>query len=149
MGVGKSSGTAVMFRLDGFQVVPSKSSRDTIRRYMLDRSLVLVRRERTWRSSSTFRLSRRDTSGFTAEMVPPLPDPEPTPVPAPSNRPPFIAGSPSGTTRAMPSATTPIRRPVRTGATAPGSAPGVRGAPPKTRPHCESRSRPSASSSIR
>ncbi|MDQ0712779.1 hypothetical protein QFZ55_002231 [Streptomyces luteogriseus] len=36
----------------------------------------------------------------------------------------------------MPSATTPMRRPVRIGATAPlGSPPVVRGAPPKTRPH--------------
>ncbi|MEU2729810.1 MFS transporter, partial [Streptomyces griseoviridis] len=31
------------------------------------------------------------------------------------------------------------RRPVRTGACAPGSPPGVRAAPPKTRPHWESR----------
>ncbi|AXE85289.1 hypothetical protein C1703_09785 [Streptomyces sp. Go-475] len=144
------SGTAVMERRDGFQVVPSKSSSDTIRRYRSETSGISVRTDRTCWSSSAFRLSRRDTSGFTAEIVPPPPVPRPAPAPTESSRPPFIAGSPSGTTRAMPSATTPMRRPVRIGAAAPaGSPPAVREAPAKTLPHWESRSRPSASSSIR
>ncbi|MGX1121172.1 hypothetical protein RKD37_006535 [Streptomyces ambofaciens] len=150
-GVGNvPSGTAVICRLDGFQVVPSKSSRDTMRRYRPDRSSESVWTERTWRSSSTLRLSRRETSGFTAEIVPPPPVPEPTPLRALSSSPPSIAGRASGTTRAMPSAKAPMRRPVRTGARArPCSEPGARAEPPKTRPHCESRSRPSASSSTR
>ncbi len=148
VGVGNWFGTPSMCRWDGFQVVPSKSSRDTIRRYMSERSVVLVSTDRTWRFSSTFRLSRSETSGLTAEIVPPLPVPAPTPVPAASSRPPEMVGSGS---RAMATATAPIRRPVRTGASGPeDSEPGVvRGAPPKTRPHWASRSRPSASSSIR
>jgi hypothetical protein len=117
---------------------------------MPDRSSLSVRRVRTWRSSSTLRLLLRLTTGLTEEMMPPPPTPVPAPVPAASSSPPLIVGRPSGTTRAMPSATTPIRRPVRTGATgSPGSRPGPRDAPPKTRPHWDSRSRLSASSIIR
>ncbi|GAA3237866.1 hypothetical protein GCM10020256_57730 [Streptomyces thermocoprophilus] len=149
-GDGSVSGTEVMLRFAGRHVVPSKSSRDTIRRYMSFSVGDVVRSVITTWSWSWFRLSRSDTSGLTAEIVPPPPLPEPTPLPAPSSRPPCIAGSGnSGTTRAIPSATAPIRRPVRTGANGAGAAPGIRGAPPNTRPHWDSRSRPSASSSIR
>ncbi len=109
-GCGRVPGTLVTLRSDAFQEVPSNWSRVTIRRYMSAVSVVVVRYRSTSRSSVWLRLFCSDTSGLTAEIVPPPPSPEPAPA-APSS-PPSIAGSRAGANSARPSAMHPDPAPV-------------------------------------
>ncbi len=159
-GAGIRSGTSVRARPEASHLTPLNSSSARIRRYCSPSCGLSVRYFSTTRLSCAFRLPCRETSGLTAEIVPPTPVPPPSASPCAPSSPPPSAGSAAGTASAIPSATAPIRRPVRTGASAwPVPAPPPPypeaadtrplGAAPKTRPHCASRSRPSASSSNR
>ncbi len=155
-GSGIRFGTSTRFRAEASHLTPLNSSSARIRRYCSLCWGLSVRYFITTRLSGVFRLLCRETSGLTAEIVPPAAPLSP-PSWLPPSRPPPSAGSAAGTASARPRVIAPIRRPNRTGAVAcpppllmPESA-GFRprGAAPKTRPHWASRSRPSASSIIR
>ncbi len=89
--------------------------------------------ERTWRSSSTLRLSRRRPAGSPRRSCRRPRCRSPRRCGA-SSSPPSIEGRASGTTRAMPSAKAPMRRPVRTGARASPCSEPLGRAPSRRRP---------------